>query len=358
MKKKFKILSIDGGGIRGVLPCQILADAERDLAEREGAPVRLVDYFDMICGTSIGGLMAIGLSLGMPASEMSQFFEDHGEDIFPASRRSWPRKFINLLLGSSFYDRTLLKKLLRQKYNAYSADQDARLGDAMTRLIIPAYNAEKGVIYNFRTAHAEHLVRDYQVPAVDVALSTAAAPIFFRPYSFSYVNKGTDECCVFRNMIDGGLVANNPAFIGLLEAVTHLQVPLESISLLSLGTGSLKFTTDIQPEKMGSKFWTYPLSGDGVRLYNAMMSVQSEAVDEKLKLVQEGLSPAGLSRFDYLRIQHPFKKEDFVELDDARASAIQRMEAAGHELYAKHREEIQQVFLQEKKSPFVPYIRP
>ena len=203
MGKKFKILSIDGGGIRGAIPCKLLADLENDLRKRHGKEVALTDYFDLICGTSIGGLLAIGLALGLRASEMLSFFEEHGSDIFPVNRRSWPKKFYNLLLGYSFYERTKLKDLLLQKYNGCVPDGDARLGDARTRLIIPAYNAEKGVIYNFRTAHTEKLVRDYQVPAVDVALSTAAAPIFFKPYDFSYVKKGTDECCVFHNMIDG-----------------------------------------------------------------------------------------------------------------------------------------------------------
>ena len=78
----FKILSIDGGGIRGIIPAKILALAEEEL-NRTGKTGKIADYFDLICGTSTGGIIAIGLALGMPASEILSFYLDHASLIFP-----------------------------------------------------------------------------------------------------------------------------------------------------------------------------------------------------------------------------------------------------------------------------------
>lgn len=78
----FKILSIDGGGIRGIIPAKILALAEQEL-QRTGQANRICDYFDLICGTSTGGIIAIGLALGMPASEILSLYRDHAREIFP-----------------------------------------------------------------------------------------------------------------------------------------------------------------------------------------------------------------------------------------------------------------------------------
>lgn len=110
MRKKFKILSIDGGGVRGLIPCKLLASLERRLQAEHGEDARLADYFDLICGTSTGSILAIGLSLGMSAEEMLNFYENRGTDIFPTDRQSWTRKFSNWMMTHSFYERYQLKK--------------------------------------------------------------------------------------------------------------------------------------------------------------------------------------------------------------------------------------------------------
>lgn len=80
----FKILSIDGGGIRGVIPCQILAELENDIIERDGPDARLCDYFDLIAGTSTGGIIAIGIALGIKAQTILKLYLNHGDEIFPS----------------------------------------------------------------------------------------------------------------------------------------------------------------------------------------------------------------------------------------------------------------------------------
>lgn len=352
--EKFRILSIDGGGIRGIIPCKLLTDLESELMKRDGDDVRLVDYFDLICGTSTGGIIAIGIGLGLTAKEILDIYEKNGHEIFPCRRRNKLSQLRSVLLNQSFYKRKRLKDLLHATYSKCTRDGDTRLGHAKTRLLIPVYNAEHGKIHVFKTAHTKGLKRDYQIPAVDVALSTAAAPVFFEPYSFTYINRGTSDKQTFHNIVDGGLVANNPAHIGLMEAIEGLGVPLNNVSLLSLGTGVDNFTAHIKSKKMGPRFWANPLSKDGLRLYNAMSSAQSEDIANKLSLINNGIANNRQKSFEYLRIQHTFNKREAIGLDDSSDNAIASMNSIAQQLFRKYGAEIERVFLQEKKTDFVP----
>lgn len=349
MGNKFKILSIDGGGIRGVIPCKVLAKMEHDLMKKEGKDVRLCDYFDLICGTSTGSILAIGLALGMTAERLLEFYEDYGNEIFPPDRRSWPKKFSNWMLGQSFYERRVLRKSLLEAYGQCVSDGDARLGDARTALVVPAYNGEMGEMYVFKTPLSEDEPRDGQVPAMAVALSSSAAPMYFRPYSFAYSKKGTREKCVFKHMVDGSVVANNPAFIGLAEAVRNMKIPLKDISLLSIGTGSVGYTISMNNSSLTPHFWSDPISSESMRLFNALAAVQSRDVHEKLYLLQNGLEEGEEKKFEYLRLQHTFQNKDFIELDDASKEAILEMNLIAHQLYDDHAEQIQKMFFSEKR---------
>lgn len=350
MGKKFRILSIDGGGIRGVIPCKILAKMEHDLMKREGRKVRLCDYFDLICGTSTGSILAIGLALGMRAEEMLNFYEKYGEGIFPADRRSWTKKFSKWMLGQSFYDRRVLRKSLLEAYGKCVSDGDARLGDARTGLLVPSYNGETGEMYVFKTALSDEQQRDVQVPAMAVALASSAAPMYFRPYSFAYAKKGTREKCVFKHMVDGGVVANNPAFLGVAEAVREQGVPLGDISLLSLGTGAVGYTIALNTDSFKPHFWSDPIPAESMRLFNAMVAVQSRDVHEKLYLLQHGLDERSEPQFEYLRLQHTFTSKDFIELDDASKEAVLQMNLIAYQLYDEYGEEIRRMFLEEKRN--------
>ena len=357
MGKKFKILSIDGGGMRGVIPCRLLAKMEHDLRKKAGKEARLCDYFDMICGTSTGSILAIGLALGMSAETLLGFYEQHGDDIFPPDRRSWPKKFSNWMLGQSFYERRELRRHLLEAYGKCTPDGDARLGNAHSHIVVPAYNGETGEMYVFKTALSADQPRDAQVPAMAVALSSSAAPMYFRPYSFTYAKKGAHEKCVFKHMVDGGVVANNPAFLGVAEAVREMGIPLEDISLLSLGTGAVGYTIRLSNDSLTPHFWSDPISSESMRLFNALSAIQSRDVHEKLYLLQHGLTDGEPPRFEYLRLQHIFKNKEFIELDDASKEAVLQMNLIALQLYDDHAEDIQDMFLKEKKSGRVPLIK-
>ena len=158
-----RILTIDGGGIKGVFPAAFLTTLEQRLA----CPV--ADYFDLIAGTSTGGIIAIGLGLGLGAEEVLALYKDHGERIFPR------RRLLRLLsLVRAKYDYQPLREAL------VTAFGDRRLGESRNRLLIPSLNLAAERVHIYKTSHHAKLVHDYKLPAVEVALATVAAPTYFR----------------------------------------------------------------------------------------------------------------------------------------------------------------------------------
>jgi patatin-like phospholipase/acyl hydrolase len=211
VSNRFQILSLDGGGIKGLFSAAVLAHLEEDLN------TRIVDHFDLIVGTSTGGIIALGLGCGLTPSELVKFYVTKGPQIFAKGLM------------------TSVKQLVRPKYSSLALEKaikecvgDATLGDSKKRLVIPAYNVGKDDVYLFKTPHHERLTRDYKVPVWKVALATSAAPTYFPAFV------GVDNV----RLIDGGVWANNPMVVGIAEAVSLLEQPIQNIHVLSLGTTS------------------------------------------------------------------------------------------------------------------------
>jgi predicted acylesterase/phospholipase RssA len=223
----FRILALDGGGIKGAFTASVLTTLEHAL----GGPV--VSQFDLVAGTSTGGILAIGLGMGLHPNDMLQFYRDRGPVVFPAMRfhRKW--KFqLRSVLNPKYSQRVLGRELERAYYH------DAKrkvLGDSVCRLVIPAYDAVGGVCHVFRTPHHPLLTADKNTDAVEVALATAAAPTYF---SSAVVQNLVSNASFF----DGGVWANCPAMAAIVEAVCYLGVPLDRIDVLSIGTTEEPFT--------------------------------------------------------------------------------------------------------------------
>jgi uncharacterized protein len=214
---RFRILSIDGGGIKGVFPAAFLA------ALQERIPLPVNRYFDLIVGTSTGGIIALGLGLGLAASQLVEFYVSKGPIIFPAFSRTLWGKCRNLF--KSRYDNQALRTALIDVFH------DMTLGDSATRLVIPSFNSNSGDIHVYKTPHNPRLEMDFAVKAVDVALATSAAPVYLPPHV-------SPEGIPF---LDGGLWANNPTGLAVVEAVATLNVERSNIEVLSLGcTGEPK----------------------------------------------------------------------------------------------------------------------
>jgi len=230
--KTFKILSIDGGGIKGLYSATILKEFE------EKFNCQISDYFDMICGTSTGGLIALALALKIPAKDICDFYELEGPKIFPQSKSipffgiTISRRFMMQMVRGGKYSDKPLRKALEKIF------KETKIGDSNNLLCIPSYTITEARTFVFKFDHKEgNLDRDNGAKMVDIALATSAAPTFFPMSEDPYYNN--------KQFIDGGVWANNPTLVGLLEALTYFvgkgkeynKLKILSISSLSITGG-------------------------------------------------------------------------------------------------------------------------
>ena len=241
----FRILSLDGGGIRGVFPAAFLARLEEHLDHPIG------HYFDLIAGTSTGGIIAIGLGLGLPARVILQLYAEQGPAIFDQEHgaiENWLRQKVRgmahlfVTKHSSEPLRRALDGVLGQR----------RLGESRTRLVIPAWHPVLERVYIYKTAHHARLETDYKQPAIDAAMATAAAPTFLKPHM--------TESAV--ELIDGGVWANNPIGVAAIEAIGVLGWPGDKLEILSIGTIN-------EPGKLPRLRGKLPMAASVTRLFMA-----------------------------------------------------------------------------------------
>jgi patatin-like phospholipase/acyl hydrolase len=346
-----KILSIDGGGIRGIIPARILSELEQELQNKEGEEARLCNYFDLICGTSTGGIIAIGIALGIPAKDILKLYKENAKKIFPKipfirwMRRwipQWVLHIFTYVCKGSLYQNKALKELLEKHYGI-----DTKINDCKTRLCVTTYGLRDGKMHILKTKHHQDYTRDLHMRAVDAALATAAAPVYFEPYSYQYsIDEGSlnyEQVCD----VDGGVYANNPALIGLIEAHCALEREAhcdkekeraDDIHLLSIGTGEVKFKEkDIKKEK-GIKYWITPDKSSSLRIYELMASAQSSYIDNMLKIMCKGIGGNKEPKFDYLRIQQDLDTD--IPMDTSDPDDLEELERIGADLWFDNSKEL------------------
>jgi hypothetical protein len=240
-----RILTIDGGGIKGVFPAAFLATLE----EAIGAPI--ADYFDLIAGTSTGGIIALGLGLGMSAAEILRMYRETAGRIFP--RRGRAASVLGLFRAK--YTNTALREVLTAAFG------ERYLGESRKRLLIPSLNLAAERVHLYKTSHHPKLIHDYKVPAVEVALATVAAPTYF-PIHMS--PEGVPY-------IDGSMWARNPLGLAVIEAIGILDWPRDGIRVLSLGCTSTHLNVSWQKRiSLGASYW-------GARIADVFMKAQSSS---------------------------------------------------------------------------------
>ena len=228
----FRILALDGGGIRGAFTAAVLAKWDDML--KAGGGSQIVNHFDLVAGTSTGAILAIGLGLGLTPAQILTFYRNQGPTIFPKDRtlRHW--------LKSKYQSNTL-----RETLQTVFGDRKLSV-DSSCRLVIPTVRAVHGESEAIVTAHSPDRTAYASISAVDAALASAAAPTYF-----DHANVVTP--LTVESYLDGGIWANNPVLPAIAEAVRYLNVPLHRIDVLSVGTmgNEADFTESLNKGKAG-----------------------------------------------------------------------------------------------------------
>lgn len=305
---KFKILSIDGGGIKGIYPAKLLSLFEAEL-ESQGKG-KIHEHFDLITGTSTGGIIALSLALGIPAKEVYQLYLNNAKDIFGSKK---PFLFGQIL--NSAHDRKALEKLVRGKFREMYGGTDPRIGDCKTHVAIPIYDLIKGNPSVLKTRYHENFVRDYHIPAFQAAMATSAAPTYFDPYSTSYTTLEGNSM-PFNNKVDGGVMANNPTMVGYIEAIKAFKIKQENIEILSIGTGNRNFTEGGCQKRFGLHYWMK--KGSRKRLIELFMQSQSQLVHNYMTLLVNGIDKTERENpnFVYDRIEKELTDDNVMEMDE------------------------------------------
>jgi len=300
-----RILSIDGGGIRGIIPGQVLVKLESKLREASGKPkATIADFFDLIAGTSTGGILTciyLCPDFGggdrpkarFSAQQAVDLYLERGDEIFDVSL--WQKLRSGRGAFDEIYDATELEEALDDYLG------ELKLSQLLKPCLITAYNIKKRAAYFF-TQHDAIIDEKDDFLVKDVARATSAAPVFFEAARIKSLSK------VPYPLIDGGVFANNPAMCAYAEARKKLpgNPAAEGMAILSIGTGMLAKAYDYKSVKnWGAVSWIKPL-------LDIMMSGVSETVDRQLSMIFDTIE----HRDQYLRINAPLLNAS-PDMDDA-----------------------------------------
>ena len=280
--RDFKILSLAGGGVRGLYTSSFLAGLEKKYLD--GRPIG--EFFDLIAGTSTGGIIALGLGKGLSAVELHEAYRQFGPRVFPQYKKLLPR----IMRLKPVYDAGVLKSFLCDLYG------DTQLGDSKTRLCIPVSEREYVDVFMYKTDHHPDFQKDWKKPMLDVAMQTSAAPTYFK----------LQEDGGYK-LADGGLYANDPIMVAVVEALTSIGVASGQIKILSI----INSTGHTPISRYSIKYGGLPF--EFRKLSEAMFSFQSACAtgqaclivgaDSVFQVAPEGIKPPPIMLDDWRRAE-------------------------------------------------------
>ena len=330
--KKFKILSIDGGGIRGVFPARFLSELEADLGGH------LADHFDLICGTSTGGILALALALKIPAKEAQLLYVENRKKIFSKPLLLKGR----LGIRRSKYENRNLENLIKKKFAETNNGEQPRLNDLKTRVCITGYDLINAKPKVFKTPHKDSYHIDKHIPAYQVAMATSAAPTYFNPYSAHYQQLDNNETREFLMRVDGGVFANNPALIGLTEAHCALGIKYNDIELYSIGTGHTTYNETRSKilygainKPFGKIYWM-----SKIRILDLMMQAQAQHVHDLCTIYSGGTGSVKEKVFHYYRIQQELPSSFKIAMDSNNERKLQKLMSMASNKYQTYGQSI------------------
>jgi patatin-like phospholipase/acyl hydrolase len=360
MAYKFKVLSIDGGGIRGIIPAKILAEIEKRTNKR------IFELFDLIAGTSTGGILALGLTKPNPknpqqanftAQNLVELYKEKGEVIF---YEPFPERL------------TKLDDLIRPKYSSDGKDQvleqyfgGTLLKEALREVFITSYDIELRTPVFFTSKPSKQVTESPVFRKIctgftmkQAAMATSAAPTYFEPYQLPTAHR-TDRG--FYSLVDGGVFANNPTTLALMEAIIDSKrtrksptgelikgtpLGLDEILVVSLGTGSLTRKYRFEEAKnWGLIGWVQPL-------LNITLDGSSESVAVQLEQL---LPKAEDEPPQYYRFQQ-FLNETNDDMADASERNIENLEKLAQLIIDERTDDIDQLCQQLTETPIADQI--
>ncbi|KAL8199355.1 hypothetical protein R6Q57_012923 [Mikania cordata] len=338
------VLSIDGGGVRGIVPATVLTFLEYKLQEIDGPNARIADYFDVIAGTSTGGLMTTMLAAPneqnrpmFAAKDITRFYYEHSPRIFPKLSRTKFMTSVAALVGEvtgprydGKYIRALTKMLLK----------NLTIKQTLTDVVIPAFDIRRLQPIIFSSAQAKEVPWKNALLA-DVCISTSAAPTFFPPYYFE--TKDVDGTKHTFDLIDGGVAANNPTQM----AITHLTKEAlmgkykfsgpevfdgRRMVVLSLGTGMQASNDQYTAQKAarwGLLSWIF---NNGT---TPILHIFGDAISDMVDIHVSTIFRAFKAEKNYLRIQEENLTGDATAMDISTPENMKALEEIGKGLLEK-----------------------
>lgn len=305
-----KILTLDGGGIKGAYALGVLAQFEEYLGE----PIN--NYFDLVVGTSTGGIIALGLGKGFSSKEILSFYKEMGKEIFKGNHIL---KSIRHLGFSKYSNKTLFKYL----DNNFG---ETTLGQSKLRLVVPSQNLDSGEVHLYKTAHHERFKGDYKERMSTIALATSSAPTYFPIF------KAPNGLF----MVDGGIYANNPVAIAAVEAVGILKWRTDDINILSIGCTNEPLNINYAKRySAGRIYWA-------INAINLIMKGQSSAAFG----MAQHLTNYKVKRIDEVVAKGKFQLDSYKE--------IENMIGLGNEKGRHEFQNVKDIFFTKKAEEFIP----
>lgn len=211
-----QVLALDGGGLRGTFSASVIKSLESQLGHS------ICEHFDILTGTSTGGLIALALALGLSGQDVQRFYVENGRKIFPCVGFNGVLRAFRWFCMPKYSNKTLKQTLM-----AMFSDADGNqplLKDSCKRLVIPTFRAGESIPRLLKTPHADRYKADWKMPMWAVGLATSAAPTYLPGFEHSG-----------KQFLDGGLWANNPSLVGVVEA-RDLGASMDRIRVLNIGT--------------------------------------------------------------------------------------------------------------------------
>jgi len=336
--KLVTVLSIDGGGIRGIIPATILAFLEAKLQELDGPDARIADYFDVVAGTSTGGLLTAMLTAPdanerppFAAKDLARFYIQHSPKIFrhKSGMRSKLASTLRMACGPK-YDGKYLHGLLRRYLG------NTRLDRTLTNVVIPTFDIaylQPTIFSSFELKH-----RPWKNALLsDISMSTSAAPTFFPPHYF----ETKDEIGKRRpfNLVDGGIAANNPTLCAMNQVSQDIILGDDDLfpvmpadygkfMVISLGCGSNRNRRYCAKAAAKWGVFSWLFKDGNAPIIDMFNSASADMVDINLCVLFRALR----SSQNYLRIQYDQLTGSAGSIDDTSKENMDRLVRIGNKL--------------------------